>query len=157
MSYESCPECGHQKHQLVACPSCGYYRNKAKRDRAHKKATQDKRSQERTRGGWVGRSGNQTPGKSVGGKSKGRREQGNECKKLRLVSKRGTLIREWEKCSSCGKPKNPVWRYAKSSRGQAFLCQACKEDVWRRSFGSASMDAMHRTFLGHFEGNRRRH
>jgi ribosomal protein L32 len=26
MAYETCPECGAQKHQLVACPQCGFKR-----------------------------------------------------------------------------------------------------------------------------------
>ncbi len=27
MSYESCPECGARKHQIVACPECGFRRS----------------------------------------------------------------------------------------------------------------------------------
>lgn len=154
MSYESCPECGYQKHQLVDCPSCGYYRNKPKRDRAHKRTTQNSGQQERSHVGYGNRSGRQ-PGKSDTENGKERQVQVKQYKRLRLVSKRGTLIRNG-KCAQV--VENPRIRYGSMpSHREAGVSMSCMQGgCMVKVIGNAAMDAMDRAVSGHFEGNRRR-
>lgn len=78
-------------------------------------------------------------------------------KAIMLISRRGSRISYEHTCDECFHHR-AQWHYAESSIGEAYLCDRCKEIIFKRSFPRKYLDAMNLTRLGGgFESNRRRH
>ena len=71
--------------------------------------------------------------------------------KLILQSRRGVRIKEPRRCNECCTMKDGLWRYAKSSEGEVYLCDRCKPIVFDRSFGE--VDAFNFVVDGDFEAS----
>jgi len=78
--------------------------------------------------------------------------------KLRLISKRGTILKGRFACTSCKRQVYNPTRYAESTRGPVTLCAECKSRIRSRSFPTKRPDALDIAFRGGgFENARKKH
>jgi hypothetical protein len=79
-----------------------------------------------------------------------------------LYSRHGKGIDEYHFCSNCKTNSKPVYRYSESNAGVVYLCNACKVEIFNRSFddaGPQGEDLIGGRIKsgGIWEGNRRKH
>lgn len=186
MAYETCPDCGTQKHQLMACPKCGFQRNKMFSYQGHESSSSSSAPSEPLPATPNPISDAQPPVSNAssgsqpevtvtcprcparvkkanlhkhisefhGAHRKGRKEK----RGIRLISKRGTILKGRYTCSNCGSTVDNPTRYTESNRGSVILCASCKSAIRLRSFPKDPKDALDFARTGgRFEGNRRRH